>query len=446
MHPYEQECEDDDDVDEDDDDVEGPIMLNKYRHLQTPALIPNMIFANSEVFRLLIREYALVTRRDVKLPINEKKRVQAVCRVNGCPFKVYCSKNGSEQNMSIKSISGSHICGSVIKNKQISVKWLAHKYVNQGSFKGQILAAVLLDANNGIYPLTWAVLEVENTESWTWFVKLLREYLGKDVAVEEWIIMTDQQKGLENAITFELPFAEHHFCVKHLHVNFSKIFYGKKYKDMMWETARASNAPFFEAMLNKIKKVSVEAYEALDIIDRKKWTKSTFRPGSNCDELVNNLAEAFNKLVAVVGYSVCARCVLYMAQNKDSRLFVNDAFKKTTQIKIYNHLLEPIRGPMFWPNLSHLPIVLLPIIRVLLGRPEKCRTVDANEKREKELDMEMVHLEMEGRTRRNEGGRGKGLGHQCLNWFKQILKEMVQAPTTQTQPSSTSRKSKKSKY
>ncbi|GAA0150507.1 hypothetical protein LIER_09434 [Lithospermum erythrorhizon] len=122
MHPYEQECEDDDAVDEDDDDVEGPVMFNKYRHLQTLALIPNIIFANFEEFRSLIREYALVTRRDVKLPINEKNCVQAVCRVNCCPFKVACSKNGSEQNMSIKSISGSHSCGHVIKNKQVIIK------------------------------------------------------------------------------------------------------------------------------------------------------------------------------------------------------------------------------------------------------------------------------------------------------------------------------------
>ncbi|GAA0150506.1 hypothetical protein LIER_09433 [Lithospermum erythrorhizon] len=39
----------------------------------------------------------------------------------------------------------------------------------------------------------------------------------------------------------------------------------------------------------------MESYEALDRIDRKKRTKSTFRPGSNCDDLVKNWTEAFNK-------------------------------------------------------------------------------------------------------------------------------------------------------
>ncbi|GAA0171717.1 hypothetical protein LIER_41206 [Lithospermum erythrorhizon] len=50
-------------------------------------------------------------------------------------------------------------------------------------------------------------------------------------------------------------------------------------------------------------------------------------------------------------------------------------------LRIYSHLLELIRGPLFWPNLSHLPTVLPPIIHVLPEMPKKCRTVDANEKR-----------------------------------------------------------------
>ncbi|GAA0170225.1 hypothetical protein LIER_24531 [Lithospermum erythrorhizon] len=110
MHEYEEEGEDEEvDFDVEDEQVQVPIMFNKYRHLKTPALIPNMIFGNAEEFRSMIRKYALVTRRDVKLPINEKHRVQAVCRVNGCPFKIFCSKNGSQDNMSIKTISGAYL-------------------------------------------------------------------------------------------------------------------------------------------------------------------------------------------------------------------------------------------------------------------------------------------------------------------------------------------------
>ncbi|GAA0186894.1 hypothetical protein LIER_34182 [Lithospermum erythrorhizon] len=123
------------------------------------------------------------------------------------------------------TIDGNHTCGTSMKIPTISVKWLAKKYVNKfarlwsyakemldiipgstiiikqkeekfqriyvcsallkrdflvgcrrfvcldgcflkGAFKGQILAVVALDVDNGIYPVTWAVVEVENTDSW----------------------------------------------------------------------------------------------------------------------------------------------------------------------------------------------------------------------------------------------------------------------------------------
>ncbi|GAA0142515.1 hypothetical protein LIER_03398 [Lithospermum erythrorhizon] len=38
----------------------------------------------------------------------------------------------------------------------------------KGAFKGQILAVVGLDGDKNIYPIAWAVVEVENTHSWTW--------------------------------------------------------------------------------------------------------------------------------------------------------------------------------------------------------------------------------------------------------------------------------------
>jgi len=48
----------------------------------------------------------------------------------------------------------------------------------KGPFPGQILTAVGLDSNNGIYPLAYAVVEAETFQSWTWFLELLGEDLN----------------------------------------------------------------------------------------------------------------------------------------------------------------------------------------------------------------------------------------------------------------------------
>ena len=63
----------------------------------------------------------------------------------------------------------------------------------KGPFGGQLLAAVGVDANEGMYPIAWSVVEAENTESWTWFLELL----CKDIRIlidREWTFISDRQK------------------------------------------------------------------------------------------------------------------------------------------------------------------------------------------------------------------------------------------------------------
>ena len=61
----------------------------------------------------------------------------------------------------------------------------------KGAFKGQLLAAIGSNGNNGIYPIAWAVVEVENTSNWTWFVRLLKEDFMMDERESDWLLMTD---------------------------------------------------------------------------------------------------------------------------------------------------------------------------------------------------------------------------------------------------------------
>ena len=47
----------------------------------------------------------------------------------------------------------------------------------KGPYPGQILTAVGVDSNNGIYPLAYALVENKTTNSWTWFL----EQFGDDL-------------------------------------------------------------------------------------------------------------------------------------------------------------------------------------------------------------------------------------------------------------------------
>lgn len=62
-----------------------------------------------------------------------------------------------------------------------------------GAYPGICLVAVGSDGNNNIYPLAWAIVDVEKTDTWTWFIDLLASSLGT-VDGEGWTFMSDRQK------------------------------------------------------------------------------------------------------------------------------------------------------------------------------------------------------------------------------------------------------------
>lgn len=63
----------------------------------------------------------------------------------------------------------------------------------KGPYPGQVLTAVGLDSNNGIYPLAYAIVEAENKSSWSWFL----ECLGEDLELStnsNFTFISDRQK------------------------------------------------------------------------------------------------------------------------------------------------------------------------------------------------------------------------------------------------------------
>ncbi|CAN1837739.1 hypothetical protein LINPERHAP1_LOCUS35188 [Linum perenne] len=59
---------------------------------------------------------------------------------------------------------------------------------------GQLFSAVGIDGNDGIFPIAYAVVGIENGDNWTWFL----QYLCRDIGIEEnnggWTFMSDKQK------------------------------------------------------------------------------------------------------------------------------------------------------------------------------------------------------------------------------------------------------------
>ncbi|XP_074289074.1 uncharacterized protein LOC141614215 [Silene latifolia] len=94
----------------------------------------------------------------------------------------------------------------------------------KGPYPGMLLVAVWKDGNCNIYPVAWAIVEVENTATWIWFLELLikdLQALGENIT-----FISDRQKGLLEAFNKVVPYAEIRFCCRHIWANFKLSFPG----------------------------------------------------------------------------------------------------------------------------------------------------------------------------------------------------------------------------
>ncbi|KAK9921892.1 hypothetical protein M0R45_030385 [Rubus argutus] len=163
----------------------------------------------------------------------------------------------------------------------------------KGQHPGQILSAVGIDGNNGMFPVAYAVVEVENTETWKWFL----EYLIWDLKMENprsYTFITDKQKGLGIAIADLMPGAEHRHCVRHLYNNFKCKHSGEGLKQTLWNAARSSTLVWYNRNMDAMKTQSEDARKWFEDKPPEQWSRSHFKTISKCDILLNNLCESWN--------------------------------------------------------------------------------------------------------------------------------------------------------
>ncbi|CAL2257564.1 unnamed protein product [Prunus armeniaca] len=158
----------------------------------------------------------------------------------------------------------------------------------KGQHPGQLLSAVGVDPNNGVYPIAYAVAEAENYATWTWFLELLAVDLGIENS-NGYVFITDRQNGLIDAVGDMFPNFEHRHCLKYLHANF--ILAGHKGLVLKQHIKAAARK------MKKLQDLSERTFDWLSRLDPMQWCRSHFRTHSKCDILLNNMCEAFNRSI-----------------------------------------------------------------------------------------------------------------------------------------------------
>ncbi|XP_019097455.1 PREDICTED: uncharacterized protein LOC104772659 [Camelina sativa] len=167
----------------------------------------------------------------------------------------------------------------------------------KAKIKGQLLAALGRDADNGIYPIAWCVVQVENKDNWLWFVKRLKTDLDLNEG-DGYILVSDRQKGLIKAVELELPQIEHRMCVRHIYGNLKKTHPSKKQiKPLLWHMAWSYNAKQFGERLEQIHAYDTGVYDDVMKSKPKSWCRAFYKLGGYCEDVDNNFTESFNKTI-----------------------------------------------------------------------------------------------------------------------------------------------------
>ncbi|KAK9992591.1 hypothetical protein SO802_027576 [Lithocarpus litseifolius] len=127
-----------------------------------------------------------------------------------------------------------------------------------------------------------AVVEQENKESWTWFLEIFADDIGRAEELQL-VFISDRQK--------------HRYCVKHIYNNFKVNHKGLELKNALWRCAATTTVREFERCMQYIKDMDKKAYEYLANIAPEQWSRSHFTPRALTDCLVNNLSESFNSMI-----------------------------------------------------------------------------------------------------------------------------------------------------
>ncbi|KAG9458117.1 hypothetical protein H6P81_002625 [Aristolochia fimbriata] len=93
-----------------------------------------------------------------------------------------------------------------------------------------ILIACGVNGEGGIITLAYAIVDVKSEETWTWFLRILRERVVIRIILDL-VIISDRQKGLLNAVPYAFLEAFHGYC-RHMCTNFYDKFKEKDMRDL----------------------------------------------------------------------------------------------------------------------------------------------------------------------------------------------------------------------
>ncbi|KAI5679718.1 hypothetical protein M9H77_00945 [Catharanthus roseus] len=171
----------------------------------------------------------------------------------------------------------------------------------KSEYQEVLLTATAVDADDGFFPVAFAIVDVENHETWRWFLEQIKSAISTPESIT---FVSDRDKGLKSCVLEVFENAFHGYSIYHLLESFKRNlregpFHGDAtglLPKIFLSAAHAVRLVSFQKLCEQIKQVSSQSYDWVIQIEPECWTSLLFR-GEPYNYITENVAELYKKLM-----------------------------------------------------------------------------------------------------------------------------------------------------
>ncbi|KAL3684017.1 hypothetical protein R1sor_002039 [Riccia sorocarpa] len=183
----------------------------------------------------------------------------------------------------------------------------------------QVLLATAMDGNNHVNYLAYALVDRENEENWSLFLRLVRRAV---VGVEDTSVqfVSDRCKGIVNAVRDVFPGQSHTHCTIHLERNLKR--FGKNMVKLFQGLYRQRTEERFKEVLQRISATNKECGDYIASIAPNTYAAYAV-PQPRFGHTTSNLVEVGNSCIlplrSYAPFKLCFQMYIYLMELKAKR-------------------------------------------------------------------------------------------------------------------------------
>ncbi|XP_057723483.1 uncharacterized protein LOC130939391 [Arachis stenosperma] len=177
-----------------------------------------------------------------------------------------------------------------------------------GKYGGMLLVAIAQDRNSNILLVSFALVEGENTESWSFFLSHLRQHVTLQSRL---LVISDRHNGIKATLKapdggWLPPAAYCAFCIRHVVANFVLTFKGKDVRRLIVDAAYAKTEVEFDYWFDILRSEDPAMCEWANWIEYSLWTQHRDE-GRRFGHMTTNISECVNSILkGVKNLPVCS--------------------------------------------------------------------------------------------------------------------------------------------